>query len=64
MLNFFFWSVNEFEKLRQFLSPGSGRMNFLTPRKWISNLKVGIKEDSDHTKAKVTIITTRTLQGM
>ena len=47
-----------------FLSPGGGRMNFLTPRKWISNLKVGIKEDSDHTKAKVTIITTRTLEGM
>ena len=47
-----------------FLSPGGGRMNFLTPRKWIPKLKVEIKEDSDHTKAKVIIITTRTLQGM
>ena len=47
-----------------FLSPGGGRMNFLTLRKWSSNLMVGIKEDSDHTKAKVIVIPTRTLQGM
>ena len=39
-------------------------MSSLTLRKWSSNRRSGIKEDSDHTKAKFIVITARTLQGM